>query len=228
MNRAELSYKVIIMTIESNIRRKLENIKNNSIDLDFSPENMYLWGFIWADGYLHPNISRVALEITKDDFVDIQSIIPFYYNLYERNRKNRKPQSSAISTREDFYTFLKNLGYTEKEKPNDTLLKNKNSFYWFRGLIDGDGSWYIKNYTKQFCIASNYYQDWVFFEDMLNFIEVSKYSIRRVVQKSGKYSVLRITNISDLKKLVNYLYPQNSLDIGLKRKSFKANLIKET
>ena len=52
----------------------------------------------------------------------------------------------------------------------------------------------------------------------LSITDIKKYKIQKNISKLGhKDSRIRISNVDDLTKLVNYLY-QDRLDIGLKRK----------
>lgn len=212
------------MTIESNIQRKIDNIKNNPLDFSLNPNNLYLWGFLWSDGYIMRRPARITLEILDEDFKDIKNIIPNYYNRYSRSRKGRKKQSSAFSSREDLVDFLYDNGYDNKQKPSKLLTNNDLSYYWFRGVVDGDGCWYYNDKwkTRQFVLASNYEQDWDFFTDMLDDIKC-KYKIKHKTQKqkTQKYSIVRICEKSSIKNLINYLYPEG-YDIGLRRKYEKS------
>jgi len=207
-----------------NIQRKLDNIQNNPIDFSLSPENMYLWGFLWADAHFCESRKRVTLEITEEDFCEIEHVLPFYYNKYYRTRENRKPQASAVSTREDLFKFFMSNGYEYRDCPSAKITKSKNNHYWFRGLIDGDGCWYIGK-CKQFTISSSLFQDWTFFTDMLDNIGVKKYSVKRQPTENIGYSYVRICNKKGLHKLYDFLYP-NGYDFGLQRKFDKANEIK--
>lgn len=198
----------------------------NFFDFSQTPENMYFWGFLWSDGYIKTKgFPRVELDLNKYDFDDIINIIPKGFNIYN-NRKtsnkdgcNRKPRSYTSTGRKQYFDFLCSNGYYDKQKPSDFMTKHKYSYYWFRGVIDGDGCWYIsKNkQSKQFSLSSDYYQDWKYFTDLLDAFEC-KYSLNRVIGKKGnKYSYIRTCNKNSLSKIINYLYP-NDFDFGLTRK----------
>ena len=209
----------------SNVQTKLSNYAKNPLDLGLTPNNMYLWGFLWADGYIKkPN--RVALEIVTEDFDEIKGMLPSHFGEYHRTRPNRKPQSAAISSREDYVDFLCDNGYEDKQIPSQMLTQDVNSYYWFRGVVDGDGCWYFnpKYGTRQFIVASNINQDWAFFTNLLDSLECN-YKVKLKSQKKNTqhYSVVRICAKDSLIKLHNYLYP-NGFDLGLKRKYDKSLL----
>jgi hypothetical protein len=209
---------------ESNRLRKIIHMEQNSIDFSFSPENMYLWGYLWSDGYFLDSRKLVSLEIQEEDFANIEHLIPYYYNVSSRARENRKPTGLASSTREDLFKFFMSNGYEYKDCPSTKITKSQNNHYWFRGLIDGDGCWYIGK-CKQFTITSNLFQDWKFFTDMLDNIGVKKYSVRRQPTEHVGSSYVRICNKKGLHKLYDFLYPAG-YDFGLRRKFDKAEEIK--
>ena len=212
------------MTAESNIQRKLDRIKFDPLDLSFSAKNLYFWGWLWSDGYIqYPN--RISLEIISSDFENISHVIPSQFNYYHRHRDNRKPQSSAIACREDYVEFLYQNGYKEKISPSSDILNDPLAYWWFLGVIDGDGSWYYnsKYKTRQFKLASNYDQDWSYFNSMLDEIDCP-YKIKRFVQKTGRYSIVRVCNKKGISSLFNYLYPDGFI-FGLERKYYKAEIL---
>lgn len=198
------------------------------MNLDFTPENMYFWGFLWADahfGIQREPYWRVSLEIVKSDMDNIDNIIPNWMNRSIRKRKNRQEQACAYTGRQDFCDFLKDHGYINKQSPSKDILNHKYANYWFRGVVDGDGCWYFnqKNYLRQFSITSNYDQDWAYFIDLLNSLKCN-FIFNQHIQKNGnKFSRIRMTNKDNLNKLFQYLYP-NGYDFGLKRKYDKALL----
>lgn len=198
-------------------------------------EEIYLLGFLWADGYLNNknsttnNYHNLQCQIIYDDFLDIKSI--FYKTgkwgehikeAYTKRGVSR--QKSIILTISDIILtdLLCSLNFDKKSTVSPTkLLKKipKNKHYLFyRGYVDGDGCFYITDKAKQFCIGSTYDQDWSHIENLFKNLNIKKYKIQKNISKLGHQdSRIRISNIDDLTKLVNYLY-QDRLDIGLKRK----------
>jgi intein-encoded DNA endonuclease-like protein len=126
--------------------------------------------------------------------------------------------------------FFKLLGkYPNSIESHEKVLNfipEKYHRYFLRGLIDGDGCFYIneKNYSYQFNISSRYEQDWdylkKYFQEELQVIS----SIYRREHENSKSSILRITDLENLKKLIIYLY--NEVDeIFLERKFIKSKEI---
>jgi hypothetical protein len=109
--------------------------------------------------------------------------------------------------------------------------------YFLRGVIDGDGCFYINKKTNQtqFSLAGSYNQNWNYFTDILNSLNI-KYNIKKSkIKKEGKIhksSVVRITKRNDIVKLGDFVYVNYEMDkMGLKRKYDKyiitKNLLKK-
>ena len=208
---------------------------------NLSKEAVYILGLLWADGYILSKkyANSVKLECIKKDIL-------IFYNIFQktgnwgilfRNIKNRQPQGLIHTSNKLLVNFLiKNNYGPHNDKSADSILENIPKHlhkYWYRGLIDGDGCWYInrKNYIYQFSLAGSYDQDWTYFENLLNKLKI-KYSIQRRIQlrkhqKSTKSSCVRITNKQDIVKFGNYIYDNYHINnMGLKRKYDKYMLIK--
>ena len=100
--------------------------------------------------------------------------------------------------------------------------------YFFLGLIDGDGCFYInkKQYTYQFILSSTYDQDWSYMINLCEKLNISKYRIDHKKNKNNQSSSFRICRKNDIKILGYYIYQNFFLDqIGLKRKNEKFNEI---
>ena len=122
-------------------------------------------------------------------------------------------------------SLLKSLGKYPKSSENHekifNYLKSKElQLFFLRGLIDGDGNFYLNEKDKygQFTLASNLNQDWSYLQEFLKdfnpHINVSE-------KVSGNSSVLRITGKTNIINFINYL-KYDSIEIGLKRKINKA------
>jgi len=206
-----------------------------------SKEAAYILGLLWADGYI---ISKhythsIKLECIKKD------ILTFYntfqktgdWGLLFRSRKNKQPQGLIHTSNKPLVTYLISNNYGPYNiKSANNILNNIPEHlhkYWYRGLIDGDGCWYInkKNYCYQFSLAGSYKQDWTYFENLLDKLKI-KYSISRRVQlrknaDNTKSSVIRITGQLNLIKLGTFIYDKHDIDnIGLQRKHDKYKSIK--
>lgn len=196
----------------------------------------YFLGLMWADGYIYSDKrskNRVDICMSYEDLIQIEHIFDAIgdWKKYKRVRKNKnwKDQLNIRAIDENLYEFLKSYDYGSKSnKPPDKIINvipEELRVYFIKGLFDGDGCFYHKNYTRQCIITSNYDQDWTFIEKILEEIEC-KSSVVRQIFKSGKKSSIRITN-KDIIKFGNYLYKDNEL-IGIERKYKKFKEIEES
>lgn len=225
-----LSYKY--HTVQHQIRKlgiesrknKKYNVKTFSLN---NKEDLYLMGFLWADGYLHDELNRLELSILTDDYKDISELIDENcWAIYHRDRKNRKSQTSIGLYREDVCNvFRTEYNYTEKsyvcpnfleQIPNDLLM------YFMRGFFDGDGCFYLSKdkKLKQCYLAGSYEQDWTWVENILTRLGII-HSIKKKIQNKdksneSKYSIIYI-NTKSIKLFGNYIY-ENYDGIGLSRK----------
>jgi len=195
-------------------------------------EVAYLLGLIWADGWVYCNgyQNNISLEMVTDDIKHLRRIFLMTGTWTEscRTRKNRRQQSRISTNNKIIAQFLLNNDYKSKSEMAATKILSKIPenliCYWFRGLVDGDGCFYInkKNKCYQFSIASSYDQDWSFVEELFIRFNIC-YSIQRRQQvqhgKIHKSSIIRITNKTDISKFGNYIYTNYPVDkIGLERK----------
>lgn len=204
-----------------------------------TPEVAYILGLLWADGYIFSNKVtkqyRVCIEGLETDLYLLLDI--FYktgkWNVNRRIRKNRKPQMTIATGNKYLYHFLIENDYEIKSKHSANKILSKIpenlKHYWFRGLIDGDGSLYLnkKRSMSQFNCSSCRDQEWNFFTNLLKKLGIKRYTIRPSVKlknlkstnKISYYSDIRITNRKEIIKLLDYIYKDFSIDnIGLKRK----------
>ncbi len=199
-----------------------ENIFKNIKDVNF----IYYLGLLWADGHNREYATIIAMK--REDFNDIKHIfdnidgIEFSYKDRYENIEKWKPQKCIRVYRKSFCDFLRKNDYNEKShKSADKILslipKNKRK-YFFRGIIDGDGCFYHKGSAKQFSISSSVNQDWSYVTELFDSLGIEKYSIRRVKRIKQSWSLIRISNIHDMKKLCDYIYDDVTDNIFLKRK----------
>lgn len=122
--------------------------------------------------------------------------------------------------------LLINLGKYPKsseshEKVFNYLKTEELKIYFLRGLIDGDGNFYINNkeHYAQFTLASNINQDWGFLQEFLKEFNPHTHTSEK---DDGKSSILRITGKTNLLNFIKYLrYDSDS--IGLTRKINKVH-----
>ena len=210
-------------------------IETNSFKFIYNKYFTYFLGFLWSDGFIERQ--KIGIEVNEDDALniieDIKKIDFLKICTMNRHRKNRKPQMTIYFCNVKFYDkYIVNYFIDKSESSPFKLINNipeNLRRYFYLGLIDGDGCFYIsKNFkTKQFYITSSYNQDWTYIEDLFKDINITQYEIRRVISNKGdKSSFIRIKKYNEILKLHNYLYPE-LYEIGLKRKYNKCKLILE-
>jgi hypothetical protein len=206
----------------------MENIVNSFMkNIKWTKEFVYYLGYLWADG----NIKRtgIRLDIVESDMIeiidDILKIDFINFNLYLRKRNNIKwkPQASLYFCNSKLYDLFFSLYFNNKSvsSPTDLLkiIPIELKRYFFNGLIDGDGSFYISKSNKNyhFSISSTYEQDWSYIIELFKELDIKKYEISKRIQGKNKSSLVRIANYNDIHKIYEYIYP-NGFEIGLRRK----------
>jgi len=225
--------------LKENRTRKCSDVCVDSLTTNITPESSYMLGFLWADGHVSKSVCRISLSIQKED-MDIlketfDNVIDWnYYKVKEKN--GWKPVIMAYTGHKILHKFLVDNDYSEKStKSACNILKHipeKLHHYFFRGVVDGDGSFYIneKQYLYQFALSSSYDQDWTYFINLLKQLGI-KFKIQKTSRINNKdilnrSSQIRITNKKEISKLFDYIYQDFEFDkMGLLRKYEKAKFI---
>jgi len=193
-------------------------------------EVAYIMGLLWSDGNIYEPSHSINLTANYDDMLNIENIIMKTSNWNKYFIKGRYRNDTLCKNNicyninsKQLYYILKKYDFHLKSKvsPNKILeiIPDKIKHYFFRGLVDGDGWFYInkKNYNNQFGIASSLEQDWSYMIELSKLLDIKKYTIKKQITKKGKSSMFRITNKKDILKLGEYLYKDYD-KIGFKRK----------
>lgn len=209
------------------------------------PEIAYLLGLIWADGYVKhgSNIRKTGsihefnrIEVSMNTS-DMELLVPLFnftgkWCIYTRCRLNRKSSTSVITNNAPLVKFLCDHDYHVKSESSACKILSEIpqhlKKYWFRGVIDGDGCFYLnpKNKQVQFGITSSLNQNWTYFENLLANLGI-RFTFQKISRNIGEHSTLRITNGEGIIKLGNYIYDEFQIDkIGLERKYQKYLQIK--
>lgn len=222
-------------------QQSIKSLKTNYADIKLfldlkNPKIIYFLGLMWADGYLHDTKDRFELSINKDDFKDVSDTIKSLgeWNVYERNRKNRTKTSITVGCySKEICNLMRKYGFVEKSNKQPLFLNKipkELIHYFFRGLIDGDGCFYISPNKKcrQFYLAGSYNQEWDYFTNFLKELNI-KYKIKQKIQKkTQKYSVVFLSG-RELVKLGEIIYKNFTNDkIGFTRKFNKFVIIKNS
>lgn len=202
---------------------------NEFIKLD-NPEIIYFLGLFWADGFMYrnKNNSTIGIGIVEEDMVVIESHLDKIGKWTKRVNKKKKestwkPTKTILTNNKRIFDFLLENDYGDKSSVSaDKIISKipKNLLhYFFRGLSDGDGCFYVNKPKKgstqrQFSISSTKEQDWSYVESLFQELNI-KYSISR----SNNGSQIRITNKKGIILFGEYIYKGYHSDmIGLNRK----------
>jgi hypothetical protein len=191
-------------------------------------ENIYLLGFIWADGWISKN--KISMSLTEKDFNQIEPILKKFKinNFYKRQRFDSNgdlfgnPCKQFSIYNKNIVNFLLENDYKLKSYVSPIkilkIIPEKLHYLFWRGYFDGDGCLYIGK-KIELAFWSTIEQDWSEIIKLYKTLEINKYSIYKYKRKNGKHcsSVIRIGISKDIKKICDYIY-QNDLEIGLKRK----------
>jgi hypothetical protein len=193
----------------------------------------YIFGLIWADGYIGDRIDITMLYDDLYPMLDIFDQVDVDWKFIERERidnRSGKLMKKTLTIRtsdKKMKKFLLSMDFDKKSKSSPlkilNLIDTDNIKYFIRGLFDGDGCFYHKGNTKQCSIASNYEQNWDYMSNIFNALNCRNY-ISRQDGKYGKNSVIRITS-KDFIKFGDYMYEDF---FGMVRKYNKFNRMKKS
>jgi hypothetical protein len=229
----QIVYKLRVLKIKK--EKSLNYLKFENINDSYVA---YILGFMWADGHVRNDGRHFNVGGVKEDIDEIENLFfkvgSWGKSIQDRSKRGWKTAKYLIGSNKEIYNFLIEHNYDKKSYISADKILSKIpddlKHYFFRGLIDGDGSFYFKDYTRQFAITSSYDQDWTYFERLCENLGI-KYNIKRIInfnkktKKENKSSVLRILG-KEIIKLGEYIY--NGDDFGLSRKINKYKQIKES
>lgn len=214
-----------------------------TLDINFETskhpkELAYFLGYFWADGYIDKHNS-LRIEITSEDANKIFHIFDRIcsFNLYTRKRKNRKAQTTFYTSGVENGFLLRKLGkYTKSLESHEKIfnfIPKQFHKYFIRGLIDGDGNFYIdenafmkKKYLRVFfSIASRLNQDWSYLMKVLKEFGLTKTIAKNRKFKNSTGSIILNTNPIEIYKFIEEIYTDDD-GIYLPRKFEKIKKIK--
>jgi hypothetical protein len=194
-----------------------------------TPEIAYILGFIWSDGSFNKNKyhNDIRLEIVKKDLDEIRFIFDKVgkWGYYTRKRKNKKETAILKTSNRPLLEYLYSLDFNKKSfvSPDKLIQKIPENlqYYFFRGIIDGDGCFYNGINTMIFSVTSSINQDWNYLENLYKKLNV-KYTIRQKNHKNkngtiSQSSIIEVIRIEDIIKIGDYIYADFD-EIGLMRK----------
>jgi|ERR1035437_3168210 hypothetical protein len=192
-------------------------------------EIAYLLGFLWADGYIVKNRNEIRLEIVNDDLIELFPLLDKTgsWNYSVRNRGD-KPIGLVTTFNKEIHSFLIENDYDKKSyiSADKILAKIPDDLkhYFFRGLIDGDGCFYLRNIDNQkikktLIISGSHNQDWSFVSTICDELNLKHYIYQHQNENSSSSFEM---NGENAKLFGDYIYTNRLEDnIGLTRKYIK-------
>lgn len=204
-----------------------------------TPEVAYILGLLWADGYVlcreksenDKQRSIILIKLVVNDANYIKDTFLNTGNWRIRTREssqkgcNRKPQTTIETSNKILAKFLYENDYASKSSASADKILSKIpdnlKHYWFRGLSDGDGCFYLNPdgiHTK-YSICSSYEQDWTYLSSLFDLKKWRYKVIRRVQNEKSSSSIFQLTCRKDIINFGNYIYQNYPTDtIGFARK----------
>ncbi len=197
-----------------------------------TPEVAYILGLLWADGHILVQKNKYFSIILSTTHPDIDTFYEIFSKtgVWKKRRIVHKNQPTwkvayTISTyNKKIGEYLYYKGYKSKSSCSaDDIIQSipvELRKYWFRGLLDGDGSITFIPKTAQYNLSfsSTYEQDWTYLINLskeLNF----KYYIKRSKSINGNYSHFYLLSRLNCLKFLRYIYDDmENIPMGLERK----------
>lgn len=218
---------------ENGLKRKLKDSYSVvDITTDIDQYSAYILGLLWTDGFISNKRKTIGITMIKEDMLDISWIFNRFGNWYinDRRRENRRETRTLSTYNPKLLNSLILCDFDKKSyfSPERlfSIVPNDYIKYLVRGIIDGDGCFYInqKQYTYQLTIASTYEQDWIFYIDFFSKLGFD-FTIQKRINQRSKSSIIRLCKRNMISDFSRWLYDGYDSDrIGLSRKYYKSLL----
>jgi hypothetical protein len=145
--------------------------------------------------------------------------------LLYKKKKNKQETAILKTSNRPLLEYLYSLDFNKKSfiSPDKLIQKipEKLQYYFFRGVVDGDGCFYNGINTMIFSVTSSINQDWNYLEKLFKKLNV-KYTIRQKNHNNknstiSQSSLIEVIRIEDIIKIGDYIYTDFD-GIGLMRK----------
>lgn len=193
-------------------------------------DKAYWLGFLYADGYVRVgkrNSGQLKLKLCKNDKDHIQKFkksinsthpIKDSIDYFKKDNKEYISNNSTLNVyNEKISKDLISNGCVNNKTFKIRLpeLEDNMMHHFIRGYFDGDGCIHkIKNRPNSYSISicSNHN----FIIDLLNFMNIGN------ILNKGKYSLLIINKISEVKKFRDFMYKDSKVFLDRKYKKFES------
>ncbi len=201
-----------------------------------TPICAYILGLLWADGHICPPY-EISLATTYPDAKYFISLFLKtgkwkYYSWQPKNKKWKKA-CQIKTTNLPFVNFLLENDYKSKSYESAdkilSIIPQELKHYWFRGLLDGDGTIRTTdNGSHSISFSSSVNQNWNYLESLCKELNL-EYHIIKEHRNGHAGSSFNVYGMYKTIKFCEYIYngyPED--DIGLKRKYDKFLQLKTT
>ena len=193
-------------------------------------EKAYVLGLIASDGYVHQKDARIQIELNEKDIQilnDIIKVLKTDLKIYKRTRIDKRYPNPLRSVILQFYSrqmvdSLIKLGITQNKSLtlNFPEIDDKLVSHFLRSYMDGDGNLGIYGGVPAFSL----YSSRPFCEQVQTILK-KKLNVRSGVYDKGRISVLRISNLPDIMKTLDFIYKDATIYLDRKYNAYL--LIKE-
>lgn len=195
------------------------------------PIHAYFLGWMYSDGCVHYNTEKYVYQ-TKIKLQSGESedrVLELFEKEFSMKRlhevhKNGKSYIGVYISRKEFCEDMISLGVIPRKstenKENLAIPDMENRFfgYFLRGLLEGDGTFYLRGKTGDriilFCSSQ------VFLEEIQQKLRILGISSTITFRKNSSIICLNINKLESVKKLLDLTY-SDELEMVLKRKYSK-------
>lgn len=179
------------------------------------PDKAYIFGFLWADGWLNKTNVRIELKLADLDALKfMQEKIGSGALRFRTRIDNRFKKSSNTVTLDISSTYLSRKLVEIGFRQSINCIPEEFHLDFLRGYIDGDGhiGAYLKGRKLSISFSSNKEENWNHITSILN-----KYNVKYTLDRAICYSSLRILGSDDFKiNLLKRIYNTGSFFLSRK------------
>lgn len=187
--------------IRYGLRSKYKNSLNEKKFTLKDPVFRYFLGLLYADGYVDKNSPRVYIDLQGEDARELLEKLRQYFEVSTPIGNYKNPKGDRVRYRltlvsDRLRDLLKNCDLTNRKTDNIRLPALPTYWEFFRGFIDGDGSFSVKRHRLRWYCHSKVFN-----------VEVQKELQMGNIQKHPKGgTVFSLTKLQDLKRLIQLIY----------------------